>query len=87
VAEITQASREQNNGTEQLRRAIQQLDIVTQQNAVTAEEISSTAEELSAQSKALQDSVASLRTGDEAASAALAPFTTSRERAADFRAA
>jgi methyl-accepting chemotaxis protein len=77
VAEITQASRQQSNGTEQLRRAIQQLDVITQQNAAAAEEISSTAEELSAQSKALQDSVASFRTGDgdEAAPAAPAPIS------------
>ena len=85
VAEITAASRQQSDGTEQLTRAIQQLDRVTQQNAASAEEISATAEELAAQSEALQASVAYFRTGEAPAPAAptpaaWAPETASRKR-------
>ena len=58
VQEISAASAEQNNGAEQINRAILQLDEVIQQNASGAEELSSTSEELSSQAQQLQDIMA-----------------------------
>lgn len=54
VQEISAASREQNNGVEQINRAILQLDQVVQQNASASEEVASTSEELSSQSEQLE---------------------------------
>jgi methyl-accepting chemotaxis protein len=73
VGEITAASREQSDGTEQLTRAVQQLDRVTQQNAASAQELSATAEELSAQAQALQNSVAFFRSVAPADAPAVEP--------------
>jgi uncharacterized protein Yka (UPF0111/DUF47 family) len=53
VQEITCASKEQDDGAEQINGAIQQLDQVVQQNASGAEEMASTAEELSSQAQEL----------------------------------
>jgi methyl-accepting chemotaxis protein len=58
VQEIAAASREQDNGAEQISAAIQQLDQVIQQNASATEEMSATAESLSGQSEQLQEMVA-----------------------------
>ncbi|SOC23720.1 methyl-accepting chemotaxis protein (MCP) signalling protein, partial [Rhodobacter maris] len=54
VAEISNASQEQNAGASQINVAIQQLDKVTQQNTSASEEIAATAEELESQSSQLQ---------------------------------
>jgi len=61
VQEISAASREQDQGVEQINRAIQQLDQVIQQNASASEEMASTAEELSSQAEQLQETVAFFR--------------------------
>lgn len=57
VQEIAAASREQDMGSGQIHRAIQQLDLIIQQNAASAEEMASTAEELSSQSVQLQEMI------------------------------
>jgi methyl-accepting chemotaxis protein len=49
VQEITAASREQDTGTTQISKAIQQLNQVIQQNASAAEQMSATSEELASQ--------------------------------------
>lgn len=53
VEEITTASTEQDAGSDQIAKAMQQLDSVVQQNASAAEEMASTAEELSGQAEHL----------------------------------
>jgi methyl-accepting chemotaxis protein len=58
VQEISAASAEQNNGAEQINKAIMQLDTVVQQNASSSEEVASTSEELSSQSVQLQSTMA-----------------------------
>ena len=55
VQEIAAASREQDAGSEQINRAIQNLDQVIQQNAAAAEEMASTSEELSSQAEQLRE--------------------------------
>jgi methyl-accepting chemotaxis protein len=57
VQEISASSREQDTGTIQINKAIQQLDQVIQQNAGAAEQMSSTAEELSSQAELLQSTI------------------------------
>jgi methyl-accepting chemotaxis protein len=57
VQEISAASNEQNSGTMQISKAIQQLDMVIQQNAGASEQLSSTAEELSSQSLQMQEMI------------------------------
>ena len=57
VQEISAASREQNNGTEQINRAILQLDQVVQQNASASEEMASTSEELASQAEQMQAAI------------------------------
>jgi methyl-accepting chemotaxis protein len=54
VQEISDASKEQDAGTEQINRAIRQLDQIIQKNASASEEMASTAEELSNQADQLQ---------------------------------
>ena len=54
VQEIAAASREQDAGSAQINRAIQDLDRVIQQNAAAAEKMASTSEELSGQSENMQ---------------------------------
>ena len=53
VQDISAASREQNNGVNQINNAIIQLDSVVQQNASASEEMASSAEELSGQAEQL----------------------------------
>ena len=55
VGEISSSCREQQTGSEQIRKAIQQLDGVTQRNAGASNEVASTAEELSVQASVLND--------------------------------
>ena len=57
VQEITAASREQDTGTAQISKAIQQLNQVIQQNASAAEEMSATSVELSSQADRLQSTI------------------------------
>ena len=57
VAEIATASREQNQGIQQVNTAVTQMDKVTQSNAANAEESASAAEELNAQAATLKDAV------------------------------
>jgi methyl-accepting chemotaxis protein len=66
VAEISGACREQDLGSDQINKAIQQLDQVTQQNASASEEMSATSEELAAQSEQLRSSIAYFRIDDSA---------------------
>ncbi len=61
VAEVAAASREQNQGIEQVNTAVGQMDKVTQSNAANAEESASAAEELNAQAEALKDAVHQLQ--------------------------
>ncbi|MEO5365099.1 MAG: methyl-accepting chemotaxis protein [Magnetococcus sp. WYHC-3] len=63
VQEIAAASREQNQGADQINAAIQQLDQVIQRNAGSSEQMAATAEELSGQAGQLQDSMSFFRTG------------------------
>jgi methyl-accepting chemotaxis protein len=58
VQEITTASREQDSGSAQINKALQQLDQVIQENAAGAEESSSTSEELASQAVQLQSAIA-----------------------------
>jgi methyl-accepting chemotaxis protein len=60
VQEISTASREQDQGVEQINKAVQQLSTVIQQNAAASEELASTAEEMSGQAEQLQSLIASL---------------------------
>ena len=57
VQEITQASIEQNRGSEQVNAALIQLDNIIQQNASASEEMASMAEELSSQAEKMLDAV------------------------------
>ncbi|MCE8420116.1 methyl-accepting chemotaxis protein [Rhodovulum sulfidophilum] len=61
VAEISNASQEQNAGAAQINVAIQQLDKVTQQNTSASEQMASTAEELESQSGQLQQVIGYFR--------------------------
>ena len=54
MQEITEASKEQAEGVNQVNIAVSQMDKVTQQNAACAEEVASTSEELSAQASELK---------------------------------
>ncbi len=58
IEEITMASKEQNQGTEQINSAILQLDTVIQQNASSSEELASMSEELLSQATAMRDTIA-----------------------------
>lgn len=57
IDEIATASREQDNGAQQVSKAIVQLDTVVQQNASAAEEMAAMSEELSAESQKLVEAV------------------------------
>jgi methyl-accepting chemotaxis protein len=61
VAEISEASREQTGGIEQVNHAVSQLDEMTQQNAALVEEGAATAESLKEQARRLAESVAVFR--------------------------
>lgn len=60
VAEIASASIEQNQGIEQVNRAVSEMDKVTQSNAANAEESSSASCELKRQAEALRDAIGDL---------------------------
>lgn len=57
VQEIAAASEEQNNGANQINKAMQQLSTVTQQNAASSEELASNSASLSKQSELLLDAI------------------------------
>jgi methyl-accepting chemotaxis protein len=61
VEEITAACREQDVGSTQINKAIQQLDQVTQQNASASEQVSATAQTLAAQAEGLRKAIAYFR--------------------------
>jgi methyl-accepting chemotaxis protein len=61
IAEIANASHEQDQGIGQINTAVSQMDKVTQSNAASAEETASAAEELTAQSAALDGAVGDLQ--------------------------
>ena len=65
MEEIAGASREQNQGAEQVNSALLQLDQVIQKNAAGAEELAATAEELSSQAEQLQSAMGWFRLGGE----------------------
>ncbi len=60
VSEISEASKEQSTGIEQVNIAISEMDKVVQQNAANAEESASGSEEMSAQAVQLKDYVSKL---------------------------
>jgi methyl-accepting chemotaxis protein len=60
VSEITQASREQSGGIDQVNIAVSEMDKVVQQNAATSEQTASAAEEMNAQAEQLREYVAEL---------------------------
>jgi methyl-accepting chemotaxis protein len=64
VQEISVASTEQNNGTEQVNNAVQQLNDVTQQNASSSEQLASNAEELAAQAEQLSELISFFKLSD-----------------------
>lgn len=57
VEEIAVACREQDNGAQQVSKAIVQLDTVVQQNASASEQMAAMAEELSASARALVEAI------------------------------
>ena len=63
VQEISAASSEQSEGTEQVNSALLQLDKVIQQNASASEEMASTSETLSSQADQLQELMTFFNTG------------------------
>jgi len=62
VGEISAASKEQSQGTNEVNMAVSQMDKVTQSNAAHAEQNASAAEELNAQVGSLQEIVGQLQT-------------------------
>jgi methyl-accepting chemotaxis protein len=58
VQEITAASREQDSGSAQINKALQQLDQVIQANASSSEEMSATSDELARQAVQMQNAIA-----------------------------
>ena len=82
VTEITNASREQSSGIEQVTQAVSQMDEVTQQNAALVEEAAAAAESLEEQARSLVQAVsifrlstADLQQAEGAPRAELAPVT------------
>lgn len=61
MADISEASREQSTGIDQVSRAVTQMDEVTQQNAALVEEAAAAAESLEEQARSLAQSVAIFR--------------------------
>ncbi|MCW3806083.1 methyl-accepting chemotaxis protein [Plebeiibacterium marinum] len=57
VQEIAAASKEQDNGVNQVNGAIQELNHVTQRNSASSEELASAADELASQSKGLSEAI------------------------------
>jgi len=62
VEQITQASKDQAKGVDQINTAISQMDKVVQQNAAGAEESASASEELSSQAQVLRQTVNQMAT-------------------------
>jgi len=71
VGEISDASREQSCGIEQVNEAVSQMDRMTQQNAGLVEEHTVASQHLALQSQRLRDHVMRFRTGEERVQAAL----------------
>ena len=67
ISEIATASREQDNGAQQVSTAIIQMDSVVQQNASAAEEMAAMAEELSAEAQKLVETISFFRISNEVA--------------------
>ena len=65
VQEIAATSNEQNSGSMQIAKAVDQFSQVTQQNSASSEELSSSAEELSSQAELLREIVSFFNTGKE----------------------
>ncbi|MGE0077843.1 MAG: methyl-accepting chemotaxis protein [Bacteroidales bacterium] len=57
IQEISMASQEQANGSNQISTAIQEINLITQTNASSAENIASNADQLAAQAKQLEELV------------------------------
>ena len=78
IAEIAASSEEQNQGIEQINKAVSQMDKLTQSNAASAEESAGVSEQLKSQAASLMLEVSQLRilTGDMQAPQA----SSSRER-------
>ncbi len=93
VGEIASASREQNDGLQQINTAVRQMDTVTQSNASGAEESAAAAEELNSQALTLQDCVSQLliivngRAAAEARATSAQPVVSPRLRRAEPAAA
>jgi methyl-accepting chemotaxis protein len=67
VTEITNASREQASGVEQVTQAVGQMDEVTQQNAALVEEAAAAAESLEEQAQGLVRAVGMFKLAEERA--------------------
>ena len=65
VQEITAASREQDTGSTQINKALQQLDQVIQANAAASEELSATSDELARQATQMQDAITFFKVNDD----------------------
>ena len=61
MADISDASREQSSGIEQVSLAVSQMDEVTQQNAALVEEAAAAAESLEEQANSLSQAVSVFR--------------------------
>ncbi len=61
VAEIAEASEQQDIGISQVNKAVEQINQLTQQNAANAEESASAAEEMSSQSEEMRSMVAGFK--------------------------
>ena len=70
MAEITEASREQSDGIEQVNQAVVQMDEVTQQNAALVEEAAAAAQSLQDQARNLVNVVSVFNTGQATSSSA-----------------
>jgi methyl-accepting chemotaxis protein len=66
VSEISNASREQSAGIEQVTQAVSQMDEVTQQNAALVEEAAAAAESLREQARVLAENVGRFRLSSSA---------------------
>ena len=64
IEEIAVASREQDNGAQQVSKAIIQLDTVVQQNAAASEQMAAMAEELSANARSLVQTISFFQIDD-----------------------
>jgi methyl-accepting chemotaxis protein len=84
TAEITQASREQASGIQQVNQAMTQMDGVTQQNAALVEQVSAASVSLQEQALALIQAVAAFRTAQVAAPEARQEPVAMAERSLPF---